>query len=210
MQTRKRLRVSGSCTRSILCPGGVRSLSAFCRLPRVPFSDAASSPSTPRARCCGWSMLVLGFSSWPFYTHQSVPALADATVDRSLSQAIQQARLAKKITQKDLAQLIAVQPSIVRRALRFRLESVSLTLCVYTLFTFLDRRVRERASDTQRAVHCQARARAYVPNMCSFPTIRLRETSSPSPPLQLEQSCQGRPRSSSLELLHTRDTPCGS
>lgn len=38
---------------------------------------------------------------------------AHATVDRSVSQAIQQARLAKKMTQKDLAQLIMEKPTVI-------------------------------------------------------------------------------------------------
>jgi hypothetical protein len=38
--------------------------------------------------------------------HLSILPTADATVDRSLAQAIQQARLAKKLNQKELAQLI--------------------------------------------------------------------------------------------------------
>jgi putative transcription factor len=39
---------------------------------------------------------------------------ADATVDRSLSQAIQQARLAKKMTQKELATSINEKPAIIQ------------------------------------------------------------------------------------------------
>ena len=38
---------------------------------------------------------------------------AHATVDRSLSQAIQQARLAKKMTQKDLSAAIYEKPTII-------------------------------------------------------------------------------------------------
>jgi putative transcription factor len=38
---------------------------------------------------------------------------AHATIDRSLAQALQQARLAKKMTQKDLAQLIMEKPTVV-------------------------------------------------------------------------------------------------
>ena len=37
------------------------------------------------------------------------------TVDRSLSQAIQQARLAKKLTQKDLATAINEKPQIIQQ-----------------------------------------------------------------------------------------------